>query len=146
MTASTSGTPQEDPAATAACRILIVDDESLIRMDLRLVLEEAGYTNIEEAANVEGALSLARQWRPDVAILDINLAGDTEGFTLAQALRKMLPTRIIFVTGYGTDETRRAAAAFLPVAFLNKPFDSVQVLAAVAHGCRGPRERNGVAS
>jgi len=139
VTSSASGTPPSDPAAAAACRILIVDDESLIRMDLRLVLEEAGYINIEEAANVEGALSLARQWRPDVAILDINLAGDTEGFTLAEALRKMLPTRIVFVTGYGTDETRRAAAAFAPVAFLNKPFDSVQVLAAVTRGCREAR-------
>ena len=139
MTTSTSSMPPSDPAATAACRILIVDDESLIRMDLRLLLEEAGYTNIEEAANVEDALSLARQWRPDVAILDINLAGDTEGFMLAEALRQMLPIRIVFVTGYGTDETRHAAAAFAPVAFLNKPFDSVQVLAAVARGCRGSR-------
>ena len=63
----------ESPGATRAWRVLIADDESLIRLDLREMLTELGYDVIGEAGDGRAALDLSRKLQPDIVIMDIKM-------------------------------------------------------------------------
>jgi two-component system, response regulator PdtaR len=108
--------------------ILIVDDEALIGMALKLVLRVAGFRVLGPAASVAEALELAAAERPDVALVDVNLAGDAEGVEVARALRDRHGTVCIFVTGQ-PELARSARDAALGV--IAKPFDPLAVVRVV---------------
>ena len=85
-------------------RILIVEDEFLIAMELDNTLRSAGYHVVGPAPNVSAALRLLRAERPDAAILDVNLAG--EWITpVAEVLRAMF-VPFVLTSGYGAAELR----------------------------------------
>ncbi len=81
-----------------APRILVVEDEFLIALDLEVTLETAGYRVIGPALNVSAALQLLKADRPDAAILDVNLAGERVT-PVAEALRAM-SVPFILASGY----------------------------------------------
>ena len=80
-------------------RILIADDESLLRLDLKQTLESLGHTVIGEADNGETLLQLARTLRPDVIILDIMMPR-TNGLEVAEIASKERLGAIIMLTAY----------------------------------------------
>jgi CheY-like chemotaxis protein len=106
------GTVSEHHAAAAArTRVLVVEDELMIRMLLEDMLGELGYTVAAQAARVEEALDAAKNAAFDVAILDVNLNGQTV-VPVAEALdARGMP--FVFATGYGD--------VGLPEAFRNRP-------------------------
>jgi CheY-like chemotaxis protein len=67
------------------CRVLIVEDEVLLAMDLERVLEDAGCTSVATAATVDDALEKVREWQPDVVVLDLALRGE-KSFPVADTL------------------------------------------------------------
>lgn len=77
--------------------VLIVEDEMMIALDLQVQLEEAGWDVIGPAATIEEARSMLEHSRPNAAVLDVNLSGDTS-FQLAEALTSR-GTRVVFLTG-----------------------------------------------
>jgi CheY-like chemotaxis protein len=86
--------------STAALRILVVEDELLIRMLLEDMLTELGHTVTAEAVRIDDALTAARTAEFDLAILDVNLNGQTTG-PVADVLAER-GTPFMFSTGYGT--------------------------------------------
>jgi DNA-binding response OmpR family regulator len=82
-----------------AARILVVEDEFLIAMELDLTLRSAGYQVLGPAPNVNAALGLLRTERPDAAVLDVNLAGEWVT-PVAEVLRAMI-VPFILTSGYG---------------------------------------------
>jgi two-component system, response regulator PdtaR len=80
-------------------RILIVEDEFLIAMELEITLQRAGYQVLGPASNVSAALGLLRTERPDAAILDVNLAGERVT-PVAEVLRAMI-VPFVLTSGYG---------------------------------------------
>jgi len=100
-------------------RILIADDEPLIRVDLRELLNELGYEVVAEAGDGNEALELINQVNPDLAILDIKMPG-MDGIRLAREISRKLP--VIILTAYTErqliDEARDAGV----MAYLSKPF------------------------
>ena len=80
-------------------RILVVEDEFLIAMELDITLTRAGYQVLGPAANVSAALGLLRLERPDAAVLDVNLAGEWVT-PVAEVLRAMF-VPFILTSGYG---------------------------------------------
>jgi two-component system, response regulator PdtaR len=110
--------------------ILVADDEALIRMGLRAMLEEMGH-RVTLAADGREALRLARQRSFDLAILDIKMPM-TDGLQVAQALNRAMPLPIIFLTAYSeTDLVEKATD--LPVhGYLVKPVQPEQLAAAIA--------------
>jgi CheY-like chemotaxis protein len=88
------------PVSTAALRILVVEDELLIRMLLEDMLAELGHTVAGQAVRVGDALEAARTGDFDLAILDVNLSGETTA-PVADALAER-GTPFVFATGYGT--------------------------------------------
>lgn len=79
-------------------RILVVEDEALIAMDLQALLEEAGYQVLGPANSSAAALALIDNEEPDVALLDVNL-GRSDAFGVASVLTER-KTQVIFLTGH----------------------------------------------
>ncbi len=121
--------------------ILVVDDEKSIRDSLRIILEKNGY-GVQAAANGREAMNMLRTELPDLMILDIMMATDTEGFDLAYELKdtpefKTLP--IIMLTSFlekvraeGPDTFQHILGESWPAHWLfEKPVDSKKLLAKI---------------
>ena len=102
-------------------RIMVVEDDAIIALDIAGLLEEMGHEVVGEAADAHSAWALAQEARPDMALVDIRLAFDTDGGKLAQQLYRCLGMRSLFVSGSITDDFRQKMAAIRPLGFLGKP-------------------------
>lgn len=111
-------------------RVLVVEDEELIRMALETALKGEGYTVRGEAHGREAERSL-EQFGPDLAILDVNLPGGPNGYAIARRLRRASKLPILFLTG--ADEVADRLAGFEAGAddYMAKPFAMPEVLARV---------------
>jgi len=108
-------------------RILVVEDEALIAMDLQALLEEAGYRVIGPANSSAAALALIANEEPDVALLDVNL-GRSDAFGVANVLTER-KTQVIFLTGH-TAHKLPQQHRHLPL--VSKPYLPQVLLQAVA--------------
>ena len=93
-------------------RVIIADDESIIRMDLREMLTNLGYLVIGEVGDGRSAVNLARELRPDVVIMDIKMP-DMDGIDAAKALTEERVSPVLLLTAYSQQELiERATLAF----------------------------------
>lgn len=102
-------------------RIMVVEDDALIALDMVSLLEEMGHEVVAEAADASTAWTLAESDRPDVALMDVRLARESDGGALAQRLYEGLGIRSLFISGSITDDFRREMAKINPLGFLGKP-------------------------
>ncbi len=123
-------------------RIVIADDEAVIRMGVRCILEHAGHTVVGEASSGTEALRLVCELRPDLALLDIRMP-PPDGIEAARRLKAECPVSVIFLTAF-TDRTLVAEAAGAGgYAFIVKPVREGEVLAAVELAAARWREMHG---
>jgi response regulator NasT len=101
--------------------ILIADDDPVLRMDLRAMLEEMGYTVTGEADNGNDACILARNLKPDLAILDIMMPG-TSGLEAAATIGRERLAPVLLLTAYSEAEMIDQAVQAGVSAYLVKPF------------------------
>ena len=119
--------------AAAPIRILLVEDEPLYAQYLALASCNLGYEPLGPVASAEAALQLYHQGpHPDLALLDINLAGDLDGVDLARELLAKQPLPIIFSTARADTVTFARAKVLGPAAYLLKPFDEATLAHAVS--------------
>ncbi len=109
--------------------ILIADDESIIRLGLKTILEEAGHT-VYAAENGVAALRLAENRTPDLVILDIKMPG-MDGLEAARALLDRAQVPIIFLTAFGEQELIERAARLPVMGYLVKPIKEAELLAMI---------------
>lgn len=102
-------------------RIMVVEDDALIALDIVSLLEDMGHEVVGEAADACTAWELAEEDRPDLALVDIRLAKNTDGGKLARKLYDLLGVRSLFVSGSITEDFRVQMAAINPIGFLGKP-------------------------
>jgi len=117
-------------------KILIVDDELMLAMDLHSAVSRAGHDVIGFAPTPDAALTMAAGIRPTLALVDINLLGHTEGIDLAETLQSRYGTDIIFITGYTDEAVMARARAVGPLAILHKPVDQSALLDAIMGASR----------
>jgi len=101
-------------------RVLIADDETVIRLGLRALLEEKGYKVVGEAADGTRALDLVRRLRPDLVFLDVKMPG-TDGLQAAEALLANRAVPVIILTAYADREFVEKAKEAGVLAYLVKP-------------------------
>jgi AmiR/NasT family two-component response regulator len=129
--------PQRHPAAkrkTAAMRILVAEDETIIRLDLKDLLERAGFEVCAEARDGEEAVELARSARPDLAIMDVKMP-KLDGIEAARRILDERPIPIVMLTAYGQDEIVSRAVEAGVFGYLVKPFREQDLLPAI-HAAR----------
>ena len=112
-------------------RVLIAEDETLIRLDLRGLLETAGHEICAEARDGEEAVELARKTEPDVALLDVKMPR-LDGIEAARRILDERPIPIVMVTAYGERELVSRAVEAGVFGYLVKPFRGSDVLPAIA--------------
>jgi response regulator NasT len=121
-------------------KILVVDDDRLVLATVAHGLSQAGYRVID-ADNGDEAILLARQHKPDLALLDIRMEG-MSGFDVAEYLRDHLHVPFMFLSAFADDETLQKVKALGAVAYLVKPLDIGQILPAVAAAINGVQARS----
>lgn len=118
-------------AAPGSPSILIVEDEALIASYIQDVLEESGFIVAGTASSGIEALTVAGEALPDLALVDIKLAGPMDGIEVALLLRARYGISSIFLSGVGDPATMQRARDAAPLGFLEKPFRPSQVFNAL---------------
>ena len=113
-----------------ATRILIAEDETIIRLDLRALLESAGFEVCGEARYGEEAVELARVRQPDLAVLDVKMPR-LDGIEAAKRILDDRPIPIVMVTAYGEQELVARAVEAGVFGYLVKPFRETDLLPAI---------------
>lgn len=104
-------------------RILVVEDEAIVALDIRQRLEKMGYVVVATAATGEAALTCVRSSPPDLVLMDIQIKGDFDGIETARRTREFLDIPIVFLTANSDRATINRAKATGPLAYLLKPFE-----------------------
>jgi two-component system, response regulator PdtaR len=130
MATSERSTAAPDRGETSP-RILIVEDEALVSTYIRNVLEESGFLVSGVASSGPEAVSLASELYPDLALVDIKLAGPMDGIEVAQLLNEKFAIRSIFLSGVHDPQTMERAKGANPLGYLQKPFRPSQVFNAL---------------
>jgi response regulator NasT len=115
---------------TVARRVLIAEDEAIIRMDLREMLEEEGFDVVAEASDGLEAVDLAREHRPDLAILDIKMPG-MDGIRAAEVITREQLSAVLILTAFSQRDLAAQAAQAGAMAYLVKPFQKADLLPAI---------------
>ncbi|PWH18565.1 MAG: response regulator [Ardenticatenia bacterium] len=111
-------------------RIIIADDESIIRADLREMLTNLGYLVIGEVGDGRSAVNLARELRPDIVIMDIKMP-DMDGIEAAKILTEEQIAPVILLTAYSQQDLVERAREAGVVAYLVKPFQEADLAPAI---------------
>jgi two-component system, response regulator PdtaR len=102
--------------------ILIVEDESIVAMDLAAGLEMDGYHIAGIADNAQEAVALFKDNPVDIVLMDVQIIGDTDGIDTAAALLKIREVPVIFLTAFTDQKTVDRVKQICPAAFLSKPY------------------------
>lgn len=119
-------------------RILIVEDEQVVAMDLEMQLLSFGYEISGIANTGQEALRLADATRPDLVLMDVHLRGALDGIATAQEVQGRWNLPVVFVTAFNNQEARKRAQALNPSGYLTKPYRPEQLRAIVAAALQPP--------
>jgi response regulator NasT len=111
-------------------RVVIAEDEAIIRLDLRETLEEEGYEVIGEAGRGDVALDLIRELKPDLAILDVKMPG-MDGLEVARMIGDEKICGVLFLTAFSQREIIEQARDAGALAYLVKPFQKSDLIPAI---------------
>jgi response regulator NasT len=109
---------------------VIAEDEALIRLDLREMLEEEGFEVVAEAGDGEAAVALVEQHRPDLVVLDVKMPR-MDGITAAERIATARLAPVVMLTAFSQRELVERARAAGAMAYLVKPFGKADLLPAV---------------
>ena len=118
------------PEPSARLRVLIAEDEALIRMDLAEMLDEEGYDVVGQAEDGERAVALAEELRPDLVVMDIRMP-KLDGLAAAERIATARIAPIVMLTAFSQRELVDRARDAGAMAYLVKPFDQTDLVPAI---------------
>ena len=113
-----------------ARRVLVAEDEALIRLDLVELLTEEGMIVVGQAANGEEAVEMAREFRPDVVVMDVKMP-KLDGISAAEIIAKERIAPVVILTAFSQRELVERASEAGAMAYVVKPFDASDVVPAI---------------
>lgn len=116
---------------TTPVDILIVEDEAIVALDLEGMLTRLGYRVVGVADTAGAAVSLTREKRPGLVLMDIRLRGATDGIDAAREIGVRFETPVVFVSGSSDEATVARASAAKPFGFIVKPVDQRELGAVI---------------
>jgi CheY-like chemotaxis protein len=108
-------------------RILIVEDERIIALDVEDMLQSMGYEVVAVMSSGEEAIQKAEQENPDLVLMDINLKGRLDGVDAAKHIRKHLNIPVIYTSGSTDERTMKRMENIEADAFIPKPYSNVEL-------------------
>ncbi len=126
------------PSKAVAYKILVVEDESIVALDLSNTLRRLGYFVTGVAASGEQAVQQAVEMQPDLVMMDIRLQGNMDGIEAARQIRTQLHVPVIFLTAYVDENTLKRAQLTQPAGFLCKPFVKFELQETIAAALNRP--------
>jgi CheY-like chemotaxis protein len=125
-----------------SARILIVEDESIVQLDLQRRLERMGYVVVGIASRGEEAIVKAVELKPDLVIMDVKLDGPMDGIEAARRIRGVHGTPVVYVTAYAAAiENAPPQDVFGPA--VSKPFRTTELQSMIARTLAGERDPAG---
>lgn len=109
-------------------KILIVEDEMIISMEIKQKLREMGYSVVGQAITGESAIQKAGETLPDLILMDIRLKGEMDGITAAKRIMELFDLPIIFLTAHSDKATLERAISVSPSGYLLKPFKDRELM------------------
>lgn len=113
-----------------AVRVVIAEDEAIVRLDLKEIMEEEGYEVVGEASRGDEAVDLVRAQRPDLAILDVKMPG-VDGLTAAREINAERLCAVLILTAFSQRDLIEQARQAGALAYLVKPFQKSELLPAI---------------
>lgn len=132
-----------DGVRGAATRVVIAEDEALIRLDLKELLEEEGYDVVAETGRGDEATELVRQHRPDIALLDIKMPG-LDGLTAAREIAADRISATLILTAFSQRHLVERARDAGALAYVTKPYQRADLVAAIEVAVGRFRELQGL--
>jgi AmiR/NasT family two-component response regulator len=120
-------------------RVIVADDESIVRMDLREMLESLGYLVVGEAGDGESAVHLSRELRPNIVIMDIKMPG-MDGIEAGRILTEERIAPVLLLTAYSQQDLVERAKEAGVMAYIVKPFHEADLAPAIEVALRRWRE------
>src|SRR5918997_5483980 len=117
------------PEKTAP-KVLIAEDEAIIRLDLKEMLEEEGFSVVGEASDGEAAVRLAREQTPDLVIMDVKMPG-MDGLTAAERIVAEELSAVLILTAFSQRDLVHRAAEAGAIGYLLKPFQKSDLVPAI---------------
>lgn len=114
-----------------SCRVLIVEDENIVALDLCRRLNNLGYEIVGAAASADKAFRLIEKKQPDVILMDIRIKGSVDGIQVADSVHRDFNIPVIFLTAYSEEATLVRARATKPYGYLLKPFSERELHVAI---------------
>ena len=108
-------------------KILIVEDEAIPALNIKMSLEDQGYKIVDIVATGEEAVELTGQTIPDLVLMDIALAGEMDGIEAAEQIVKQFKVPILYITAHADKGTVARAWNTKPVGLLEKPVEDYQL-------------------
>ena len=118
-------------------KILVVEDETIVAMEIEFALQASGYNVVGKAGNSTKAIEMAKLFLPDVVLMDINIKGDFNGIETAAEILKFHKTAIIFVSAYNDKETKSKMSVIQPHYFLAKPYSQAELNKIISEALSG---------
>ncbi|MBD2464767.1 response regulator [Oscillatoria sp. FACHB-1407] len=121
--------PKQDIQETA--RLLVVEDEYILAINLQESLESLGYVVVDVADTAEFAIQRAEELRPDLVLMDIRLQGEMDGIQAAEQIWNQLQIPVIYVTGHSDKSTVERATLTFPFGYILKPVRDKELYVAI---------------
>ena len=115
-------------------RILVVEDETVVAMDIANTLRKLGYGVTDAVPSGEQALASVKENRPDLIFMDIGLKGEMDGIETAAQIRSLYSIPVIFLTAFVDEKTLDRAKGTVPAGYITKPFEENDLRIAVEVG------------
>jgi DNA-binding response OmpR family regulator len=121
--------------------ILIVEDESLVALEISNYIKELGYNVVGIAASADRAIELVENKSVDLILMDVYLKGEKDGIEAASKIRQEHHIPVIYISAFSDDETLERAIATNPISYLTKPFNRKELQVAIKIALNRKRRR-----
>ena len=123
--------PTQSDAPIKQARVLVVEDEAIIAMDIAMQLREMGHIPVGHATNGNRAIELTGHLRPDLILMDVQLSGSMDGIAAAAVIHSEFATPLVFLSAFDKDNNYSRAKLTEPAGYITKPFSENELRAVI---------------